>query len=124
MAKAINWPLAFRDEILAEDAESLRIALRLGTLYYENRYWVPDEVVDIRVNHLKVRQAVIIGDLRQCAIGALNAQDYAQLKSTLHSRDNVLSFLAANYEKPVDNDTLVTVVTYRNLPVVAEEIER
>ena len=64
MAKAINWPTQFRDEVLGEDTDTLRCALRLGTLYYDNQYWVPDAVVDIRVNHLKIRKAKIAGDLK------------------------------------------------------------
>ena len=30
MAKAINWPAAFRDEVIGEDCSGERIALRLG----------------------------------------------------------------------------------------------
>jgi hypothetical protein len=79
MAKAIHWPLAFREEVLREDSEQLRLAVRLGDLYFANRYWVPDEIVDIRVNHKKIRQAVIVGDLRQLPLKTLGAADYAML---------------------------------------------
>lgn len=123
MAKAINWPSAFRDEILAEDCEALRSACRLGTLYYENRYWVPDEVVDIRVNHKKIRKAKVVGDLRQCALKDLTPEDFQRLKSTLKSAEALRQFLAETYAQPVDADTLITLVTYQNLPVVPEEIE-
>ena len=123
MAKAINWPESFREEILAEDSEALHIALRIGALYFTNQYWVPDEIVDIRVNHFKVRQGVVVGELRQCCLGLLTVNDYALLKSTLRTRENVIAFLAANYQVPVDNDTLVTIVTYRNKPLIPEEIE-
>jgi hypothetical protein len=123
MAKAINWPPAFREEILGEDAETERIALRLGDLYYQNRYWTPDEEVDIRVNHKKIRKAVIVGDLRQCAIRDLEPEDFRRQKRALQNRDAVLGFLAETYHQPVNEDTRVTVVTYRNRPVIPEEVE-
>lgn len=123
MAKAINWPLQFRDEVIAEDTQSEHIALRLGQLYYENRYWVPDEVVDIRVNHKKIRKAAVVGDLRQCAIRDLSVEDLVRLKKSLQTREAVRSFLAETYDQPVDEQTLVTIVTYQNHPIVAEEME-
>ncbi len=124
MAKAINWPLQFRDEVIAEDTQSEHIALRLGQLYYENRYWVPDEVVDIRVNHKKIRKAMVVGDLRQCAIRDLSAEDLARLKKPLQNREAVLAFLAEAYNQAVDEDTLVTIVAYKNHPIVPEEMEQ
>lgn len=123
MAKAINWPLAFREEILGEDAEAERLALRLGDLYYKNRYWTPDEEVDIRVNHKKIRKAVIIGDLRQCAIRDLGPEEFRRQKRALQSREAILRFLEETYHQPVDENTLITVVTYRNRPIVPEEVE-
>lgn len=123
MAKAINWPLPFRDEVLAEDCEQERIALRLGRLYYDNRYWVPDEIVDIRVSHKKVRLARVVGDLRQCAIRELSAEDFQRLKKPLQNQQAVVDFLAETYSQPVDAGTLVTIVTYQNQPVIQEEIE-
>lgn len=123
MAKAINWPQQFRDEVIDEDSQSERIALRLGDLYYQNRYWVPDEVVDIRVNHKKIRKAVVMGDLRQCAIRDLTEDDLKRLKQSLQSREAIIHFLSETYNQPVNEQTLVTVVTYRNQPLVPEEME-
>ena len=123
MAKAINWPIQFRDEVIAEDTQREYCALRLGNLYYENRYWVPDEIVDIRVNHKKIRKAVIVGDLRQCAIHDLSTQDLQRLKRDLQNRDALIRFLTETYQQPVDANTLVTVVTYQNHPIVPEEME-
>ncbi len=123
MAKAINWPLVFREEVIAEDCDALRVACRLGSLYYENRYWVPDEIVDIRVNHKKIRKAKVVGDLRQCALKELTAEDFQRLKSTLKTPEALGRFLSETYAQPVDADTLITLVTYQNLPVVPEEIE-
>lgn len=123
MAKAINWPAQFREEVIAEDTESERIALRLGSLYYENRYWVPDEIVDIRVNHKKIRKGVVVGDLRQCAIKDLGPDDLVRQKQTLRDRQALVRFLSETYNQPVDENTLVTIVTYKNRPLVPEEIE-
>lgn len=123
MAKAINWPLAFRDEIIAEDCDALHIAFRLGRLYYDNRYWVPEEVVDIRVNHKKIRKATVVGDLRQCAIRDLSAEDLACQKTSLRSHEAIIEFLSTTYQQPVDDSTLVTIVTYRNQPIIPEEME-
>jgi 3-methyladenine DNA glycosylase AlkD len=123
VAKAINWPLPFRDEVLAEDSEQERIALRVGSLYYDNRYWVPDEVVDIRVNHKKVRLGRVVGDLRQCPICELSTEDFKRLKKPLQNQQAVIDFLAETYNQPVNMDTLVTIVTYQNHPVIQEEIE-
>lgn len=123
MAKAINWPPAFRDDLLAEDSESLRIALRLGELYYENRYWVPDEVVDIRCNHKKIRKATVVGDLRRCPLRELTEEDLGRLKPSLRTRPAVAAFLRETYGQPVDEDTPVTIVTYRNHPLVPDEVE-
>ncbi len=123
MAKAINWPLAFRDEILAEDSESLRCALRLGDLYYDNRYWVPDEVVDIRCNHKKIRKATVVGDLRRCPLRELTDEDLSRLKAPLRTHQAVMAFLRETYGQPVEEATLVTLVTYRNHPVVPDEVE-
>lgn len=124
MAKAINWPLAFRDEVIAEDCEELRCAFRLGELYYENRYWVSDEVVDIRVNHKKIRKAQVVGDLRRQAIRDLDEAELNRQKTTLRSREALIRFLAETYNQPVDENTLVTIVTYKNQPVIPEEMEQ
>lgn len=123
MAKAINWPLQFRDEVIAEGCDTEHCALRLGTLYYENRFWVPDEVVDIRVNHKKIRKGVVVDEMRQLPLGQLQEADFRRLKSTLKSQASVIDFLNQTYNQPVDAATLVTVVTYRNLPLDPEAME-
>jgi hypothetical protein len=124
MAKAINWPLAFREEVLTEDTSTLRCALRLGTLYFDNRYWVPDEVVDIRVNHLKIRPASVVGDLKSCAIKDLTADDRAALKRDLSSTEAVIDFLKNTYQQSVDENTVVTVVYYKNHEIDPETLEQ
>jgi hypothetical protein len=96
MAKAINWPLPFRDEVLAEDCEQ---------------------------EHKKVRMGRVVGDLRQCAIHALSAEDFSRLKKPLQTPQAVIDFLTTTYNQPVDENTLVTIVTYQNHPVIPEDIE-
>lgn len=123
MAKAINWPKQFRDEIIAEDSEHERIALRLGTLYYENQYWVPDEIVDIRVNHLKIRKGKVTRELRQCMIQDLTRDDYVRLKKTLQNVEAIIQFLSETYQQPVQADSFITLVAYQNLPIVPEDME-
>lgn len=123
MAKAINWPREFRDEVLSEDTTKTHCAIRLGTLYFENQYWVPDEIVDVRVNHLKVRKARIVGELKQTRVGDLGTSEFSALKKSLQSIDAVRTYLAQNYQQPVTPESLITVVFYQNQPLVPEEIE-
>lgn len=123
MAKAINWPLSFRQAVLNEDETALRIAVRLGDLYYENRFWVDGEVVDIRVDSKKTRKAVVHGDPKRCTIQELTPEDYAALKPGLDTQDALIAYLQQTYEQPVAPDTVVTVVAYKNLPVDEAEIE-
>ena len=123
MAKAINWPVAFREEVLAEDTHKIHVALRLGDLYYANRYWVDGEVVDIRINHLKARKATVVGDLKQVRIADLSSEDFVALKSTLKSVDAVVTFLATTYDQPVTSETLVTLVYYRNHEIDPENCD-
>jgi hypothetical protein len=114
MAKAINWPLQFRDEILAEDCITVFSAFRTGSLYYDNQYWVPDEIVDIRVNHKKVRQATVIGELLLLPVKALTPNHLSHYKKSLQTHALVVDFLAQQYNQPVTSETLITVVHYVN----------
>jgi hypothetical protein len=124
MAKAIHWPLAFREVVLEEDTTTRRCALRLGSLYFDHQFWVPGEVVDIRVNHLKVRKAEVVGELKLCRIDQLTAEDFAALKPGLDSVEAVVDYLARTYERPVTPETEVTVVYYRNHPIDWNEVEQ
>jgi hypothetical protein len=123
MAKAINWPLAFRDEVISEDCEAERCAFRLGRLYYEHRYWVPGEIVDIRVNHLKVRKAEITRELKLCRIRELGPEDLGCQKKSLQSIPAVVQYLVDTYNQPVDPEAEITIVYYRNLPINPQEME-
>jgi hypothetical protein len=123
MTKAINWPSQFRDEVLAEDTVKRCAAFRLGRLYYDNHYWVDGEMVDIRVNHQIVRQAVIIDELKCCPIQDLSVDDYAAQKPGLQTAADVVVYLSETYQQPVTFSTEVTVVYYTNLPLNPAQME-
>lgn len=124
MAKAINWPIRFRDEVLSEGVDKEYCAFRIGTLYYDNQYWVPDEVVDIRVNHLKVRKAVVTRSVEKRRVSELTDEDFNAQKPGLKSQEEVMAFLSENYDQPVTPETELSIVYYKNLPVVPEEVEQ
>lgn len=123
MAKAINWPSQFRDEVINEPEEGVRTAFRLGRLYYDNRYWVDGEEIDIRVNHKVIRKAVIVGDLKCSPIKELHETDLAAQKQALRTRDAVIQFLSQTYNQPVTPETEVTIVYYQNNPIDPEILE-
>ncbi|OGI19677.1 MAG: hypothetical protein A2287_03805 [Candidatus Melainabacteria bacterium RIFOXYA12_FULL_32_12] len=121
MAKAINWPEEFYDEVINEDLDRPKIALRLGTLYYDNGYYVNGEAVDIRVNHKIVRRAKIIDEMRIAKIKELSDDILSMYKSTLREKSKVISFLASSYNKTVDEEAVVTIVIYQNIPLESNE---
>jgi len=123
MAKTINWPQEFYEEIISEDSHNPKIALRIGDIYYNNGYYVNNEIVDIRVNHKIVRKAVIIDDLKLYKIKDLPENTILLNKNRLKNKAEIISFLAKNYNQSVDEETLVTVITYRNLLYEKREIE-
>jgi len=116
MAKAINWSQEFYDEVMTEDSEYPKTALRLGSIYFDNGYYVKGEIVDVRVEGKVVRNAQIIGDMELYKIKALPEDVISCYKSSLQEREKIIKFLSSNYNQPVDEETPVTVVTYRNLP--------
>lgn len=123
MAKAINWPASLREDVLSEDCDALHTAFRLGRLYFENQFWVPEEVVDIRVNHLRIRKGVVRGELKLCKIGEITPEDLGRHKRPAQTAEALAQYLAETYQQTVTLNTDVTIVTYQNLPVVPEEIE-
>jgi hypothetical protein len=123
MAKAINWPAHYRATILSEPLEVAYIALRLGRLYFENQFWVPDEVVDVRSGHLRVRRGQVKGELRCLKLQDLGPEDFKRLKPGLQTLEALIPFLQQNYGQPVSPQTEVTVVTYQNLPVDPEHLD-
>lgn len=121
MAKTINWPQQFLETVKAEDTDTVKCALRLGTLYFDNQYWSEGEVVDIRVEHQIVRQGQIVGDLKACTIAELSPEDLEAYKQGFQSPQEIIQLLERTYNKPVDENTVVTAVYYKNLPISSEE---
>lgn len=117
MPKAINWPLEFYNEIINEDIEKPRIALRIGSLYFDTGYYVNGEIVDLRVNHKIVRKAQIIDDLKLYTIDQIPVELILLNKNKLHDKGNIIKFLSENYNQTVDAETPVTVIKYRNLNI-------
>lgn len=115
MSKAINWPSQFLDEVINEKTSDIKVAFRLGDLYYDHHYYVEDEVVDIRVNHKVIRQGQIIGNMRLCKINELSEDDFAKQKTNLKTVENVVQYLADTYNEEVESSSEITVIYYKNL---------
>ncbi len=116
MAKAVNWSEEFYDEVMSEDSVSPKIALRTGTLYYDHGYYVPGEIVDIRVNHKAVRKARIDAEMYLSKIKDLDEQTLSMYKKRLQTAQNAAEFLKNNYQQDINEESVVTVITYVNLP--------
>lgn len=123
MPKAINWPTPYRDTILAENTEDTYCAFRLGELYYTGQYWTPDEPIDIRCNHLKVRRGVVRGELVKTTIGALDKEILCHQKPDLQTVEAIHQFFSTHYGETTTDDTVITVVFYQNLAVDAEYMD-
>ncbi|MEI8389668.1 MAG: hypothetical protein WCG23_07250 [bacterium] len=121
MAKAINWPKEFYDEVISEDMESVRIAIRPGSLYFDNCYYTPDEVVDIRVDHKIVRQGIIVGDLELVKIKDISDENLAKYKKSMSNKKDLIDFLSKNYNQQINDDDEVTLITYKNLEIAAPD---
>lgn len=121
MAKAINWPKEFYDEILYEDMESEKIAVRLGSLYFDNGYYTDNEIVDIRIDHKVTRKAVILGDMKLLKIRDISDEDMPKYKKSMQNKPDLINFLSKNYNQQVNEDSTVTLITYKNLDIVPFE---
>ncbi len=115
MSKAINWPKEFYNEVVSEDMDSPRIAVRLGSIYYNNGYYTPNEIVDIRVDHKIVRKAVILGDSKLIKIKDISQEDIANYKKSMSNKKDLINFLSKNYNQDVNEETEVTLIFYKNL---------
>jgi hypothetical protein len=116
MAKAVNWPEEFYEEVMNEDCGKQKIALRIGSLYYEHGYFVPSEVVDIRVNHKAVRKASIDAEMYLSKIKDLSEETLSKYKKRLQTAREIAEFLKNNYNQEITEESIVTVITYINLP--------
>ncbi|MFN8615309.1 MAG: hypothetical protein U0003_05305 [Vampirovibrionales bacterium] len=123
MPKAIHWPAPFRKIIENEDCETLFVAFRLGDFYYQGRYWQPHEVVDVRCNHRRVRQAVVVGDMTCTTVAQLTPEQWAQQKPGLRDLAGLTAFFETHYQTAITPSTVLSVVTYRNLPLSPETMD-
>lgn len=121
MSKAINWPEEFYNEILNENIDEPKIALRLGSLYFDNGYYTDGDIVDIRVNHKIVREAKIIGDMKLMKLKDLSPDLLSMNKKRLNQKNEIINFLEKTYNKPVNEETNITVITYSHLPLKEDE---
>ena len=117
MAKAIHWPEAFREAILTESTEQLCVAFRLGTVYADGQYWQAGDEVDIRCNHLKLRRGTVTINTTTIAVGQLNHDILQYQKPSLQSKEAVVSFFETYYQTLVTDETILSVVYYRNAPL-------
>jgi len=117
MPKAINWPPEFLDEILNENPDDTKTAIRLGSLYYDNDYYKSGDIIDIRVNHKVERTAEIVDSLKLCKIEELTTSDIAEFKKNFDTQEKIAEFLEKTYNRSVKNDTMVTVIKYKNFPI-------
>ena len=123
MSKAINWSKEFYDEVVSEDMESARIAIRPGNIYYENGYYTPNEIVDIRVDHKVVRKGIILGDLKLMKIKDISDESLAKYKKSMSNKQDLINFLSKNYNQQINEDNEVTLITYKNLEMEVSEYD-
>lgn len=121
MAKAINWPKEFYEEVIQEDQTSPKIAVRIGSILFDNAYFSDGEIIDIRVNHKIVRKGMILGEAQLKKIKELTDEDFSMCKKSMYSKSNLISFLSNNYNLLVNDETSVTVITYKNLDLAPLE---
>ena len=121
MAKAINWPKEFYNEVILEDMDSPRIAIRPGSSYYDNSYYTPNEIIDIRVDHKVVRKGIISGDVKLLKIKEISDEDLAKYKKSMGNKTDLINFLSKNYNQQINEDNEVTLITYKNLEIVPSE---
>lgn len=118
MAKAINWPRELYDEIVLEDMTSPRIAVRIGSIYYDNKYYTDKEIVDIRVNHKIARKGVIFGEMKLSKIKDISDENLAKCKKSMRKKIDLIEFLSKNYNQQLNEESEVTLITYKNLDIV------
>ncbi|MDD3150691.1 MAG: hypothetical protein PHV68_07630 [Candidatus Gastranaerophilales bacterium] len=120
MPKSINWPQEFYKEIINEEVKSLKVAIRPGTLYADTNYFRKNDIVDIRVNHKIVRKALIYHDMLVGQINELPENITDLFKAEYKSQKLIAEFLKKTYNKHVDENTMVTIIPYLNLPLQKE----
>lgn len=117
MPKAINWPIQFLDNVQNGQEQQSKIALRIGSLYYDNEYYCENEIIDIRVDHKIIRPGLINGKMELKAIKDLTQEDIQLYMEPLDSHEKIADFLGKNYNKDVSLETIVTIIPYENLAI-------
>lgn len=123
MPRAINWPRQFLNEIMNEDDSSERIAIRLGSLYFDNKYFDKEDTIQIRADGNVVREAKITRDLKLSTINDLDDNLLKLNKQHLQTRHAVIEFLSRVYHKKVENDSEITLIFYKNLALQDFDID-
>ena len=68
-----------------------------------------------------MRKAQIACPTKTTKIKNIATSDLYRLKGDLHSNDSIVKFLTDTYNKKVDEETTVTIITYKNLDIVEED---
>lgn len=123
MAKAINWPQEFKNEVINEAEDSIKIAIRPGRLYHDTKYYHKGEIVHIRIDNTIIRTAVIQEEMKVCKIKDISKVDLNLLKNSLQSTESIKNFLSKRYNICIDENTEVTIITYRNLGLTDEALQ-
>lgn len=121
MPKSINWSEEFYNEVINEEVKSFKIALRPGSLYADNNYFRKNDIVDIRINHKIVRKALVCNDTIIAKIEELPDNIISLFKSSYQSRELIIEFLKKTYNKPINKNSIVTIIPYINLPLTIDK---
>ena len=116
MPKAVNWPESFYNEVLAEESSKEFIALRPGSLYFDNAYYQKGDIVDIRVNGNIVRRGLISDEMQLLKISGMSEELLSKGKTALQQKADVISFLKEYYQHEAVSESIITIIFYKNLP--------
>lgn len=118
MAKTINWPQQFHDEVINEVEDSIKLAIRPGRLYYDTHYYKKGDIVDIRIENTVVRRAMVHDDLKIITVKDIQQVELNLFKKSLQSKEAIINFLSERYDLCADENTEVTLIAYRNMDLV------
>lgn len=116
MPKAINWPELFYEEVLSEESSKEFIALRPGSLYFDNDYYKKGDVVDIRVNGNIVRKGIVSKEIELLKIEEISDALLSKCKASLQQKTDVIAFFKEYYKLESDFNSTVSIIFYENLP--------
>lgn len=118
MSKTICWPSDFAQEVLDESPCSIRFAIRPGSLYYDTKYFKKGEQVDIRIDSLIVRKAIIQDELKLLQIKDLMQVHYNLLKKGINSQEKLIKFLSKRYNQQITEESQITLIAYMNMNLI------